>query len=84
MPDSTTALTTIIPSFSPAWQRVEEHYGAAYSLWPSSRRGSVALRRCAHRGQGRDTPRRVVARAQRRRDHRTNSQTLDAASPVLR
>ena len=28
MPQSTTALT--IPSFSPAWKRVEEHYGAAF------------------------------------------------------
>ena len=29
MPQSTTALS-IIPSLSPAWQRVEEHYGAAF------------------------------------------------------
>ena len=29
MPKSTTSLT-IIPSFSPAWKRVEEHYGAAF------------------------------------------------------
>ena len=29
MPQSTTQLT-VIPSFSPAWKRVEEHYGAAF------------------------------------------------------
>ena len=29
MPQSTTQLT-VIPSLSPAWKRVEEHYGAAF------------------------------------------------------